>query len=342
MSAAVLVTRPGVHKLVTQGAAPLGASEALVRIHSNGLCHSDADILSGTRPSDYVRYPLIPGHEWSGVVEGVGSEVSDELVGRKVVGESIRGCGACVRCRAGENTLCLAGYEETGFTKSGGLAETVVVPVRCLHVLPDDADLAAAALLEPAACAMAAVLKASVLPHESVIVIGDGVPGLLVAQLLTGSGARRVTIAGSGGRRQLALQQGAAAYVSPGESIARQYDVAIHTAGDAGSASLPLLSLRPGGRLICTNSALAPLSPSEIVRSQLTVQSVFGASSQAWAFAVTAFTSGELMTSHLITHTFALDAYGEAVGLVYSGDPTVGKVLLRLNEPLPTWEGANR
>ncbi|MER6115716.1 alcohol dehydrogenase catalytic domain-containing protein [Streptomyces sp. NPDC001743] len=330
MSTAVLVTRPGVHGLVMLRPVGPGPEEALIRVHSNGLCGSDVDVLSGGRPDGHVRYPLTPGHEWSGVVERVGAGVDDGLVGRKVVGEGVPGCDVCERCREGDRTLCLSGYEETGFTRPGGMAQTVVVPARSLYVLPDGTDLAAAALLEPAACAMAAVLAARARPGESVAVLGDGVPGLLVAQLLAASGARGVVVgSGGGGREELALAQGAAGYVAPGEALPGRCDVVIHTAGAPGSTARPVGLLGSGGRLVCTNAALDPLDPLEVVKRQLTVRSVCGAPSRAWALAVGAFVSGRLTPGRLITHTFGLEEYGRAVALVDSGQPAVGKVLLR-------------
>lgn len=106
------------------------------------------------------------------------------LVGRKVVGEGFRNCQVCARCHAGETTLCTAGYEETGFTQPGAMAATLTLPARLLHVLPDDADLTAAALLEPAACVAAATLKADARPGERVAVVGAGTLGMLAVQFL--------------------------------------------------------------------------------------------------------------------------------------------------------------
>src|SRR5690606_41244806 len=115
-----------------------------------GLCGSARELYRGGRPVGYVRYPLTRGHAWSGAVERVGSGVPAALLGRKVVGEGFRNCQVCDRCHAGEGTLCTAGYEETGFTEPGAMAPTLTLPARLLHVLPDDADLTAAALLAPA------------------------------------------------------------------------------------------------------------------------------------------------------------------------------------------------
>ncbi|MER5828703.1 alcohol dehydrogenase catalytic domain-containing protein, partial [Streptomyces mirabilis] len=140
MSTAVVVEAPGEHRLIDHEPVRPGAGEALVRVHAVGICGSDREVYQGNRPDGYVRYPLTPGHEWSGTVEAVGAGVPESIVGRKVVGEGFRNCQVCDRCHAGETTLCTAGYEETGFTQPGAMATTLTLPARLLHVLPDDAD----------------------------------------------------------------------------------------------------------------------------------------------------------------------------------------------------------
>ena len=125
---------------------------ALIRPLAAGICGSDRDVLAGHRPAQYVSYPLVPGHEWSGTVVEVGPGSPAELLGRKVVGEGFRSCLRCAACRRGETNLCESGYQETGFTEPGAWADYLTLPTRLLHVLPADADLRAAAVLEPAAC----------------------------------------------------------------------------------------------------------------------------------------------------------------------------------------------
>lgn len=184
MSTAVVIAAPGEHRLTPHEPRRPDAGEALVRVHAVGICGSDRELYQGNRPEGYVRYPLTPGHEWSGTVEAVGAGVPSTLVGRKVVGEGFRNCQVCDRCHAGETTLCTAGYEETGFTQPGAMATTLTLPARLLHVLPDEADLTAAALLEPAACIAAAALKANPRPGERVAVVGTGTLGMFAIQFL--------------------------------------------------------------------------------------------------------------------------------------------------------------
>ena len=99
------------------------------------------ELLEGTRAPEYVRYPVVPGHEWAGTVAALGSGVESVRAGDVVVAEGIRPCGLCDRCREGHTNLCEADYEETGFTHPGGFAEYVVVPAALAHVLPEGSDL---------------------------------------------------------------------------------------------------------------------------------------------------------------------------------------------------------
>src|SRR5690606_17754000 len=193
----VVVEAPGEHRLAPHEPREPAPGEALVRVHATGICGSDRELYQGNRPEGSGRYPLTPGQEWSGTVERVGSGVPAALLGRKVVGEGFRNCQVCDRCHAGESTLCTAGYEETGFTEPGAMAPTLTLPARLLHVLPDDADLTAAALLEPAACIAAAALKARAVPGERVAVVGTGTLGMFAVQFLRAASPAELLVVGT-------------------------------------------------------------------------------------------------------------------------------------------------
>src|SRR5687767_12488210 len=98
---AVRIPEPGRLEVVPVEVRAPEAGEALVRVAWAGICGSDRDLLEGTRPAPFVRYPVVPGHEWSGTVESVGDGVDTGLVGRPVVGEGFRSCGVCSPCRRG-------------------------------------------------------------------------------------------------------------------------------------------------------------------------------------------------------------------------------------------------
>ncbi|MDB1087738.1 alcohol dehydrogenase catalytic domain-containing protein [Streptomyces sp. ACA25] len=331
---AVVVDGPGRHRLVTAPAPVPGPGEVRVTVHAAGICGSDRELYDGNRPAEYVRYPVVPGHEWSGTVDAVGAGVDDTLVGRRTVAEGFRNCQVCARCRVGETSLCGAGYEETGFTLPGAFADRLVVPARLLHPLNRDVDLTAAALLEPAAVSAAAVLTAAPRPGERAAVVGAGTLGLLAVQLLAASSPAELLVVDPRERpARQALAMGATRHCAPGQTPALhgRYDLVLETAGAPGTARESCLLARRGGRVVLTGIPGPPahgIDPAALVTGALTVSGVFGAPSAAWTYAVQAFHAGVLRPAPLITHRLPLESFPEAVGLVGSGDPDVGKVLL--------------
>lgn len=339
----VVVDGPGEHRLVTGPQPRPGPGEVRIAVHAAGVCASDREVYDGTRAAGYVRYPVTPGHEWAGTVDAVGEGVDPQFVGRKAVGEGFRACLRCDRCREGATSLCTSGYDETGFTQPGAFADSLVLPARLLHLLPDDADLRAAALLEPAAVVAAAVLAAGPGAAERVAVLGAGTLGMLAVQLLAAySPAELLVVDPRAARAELARTMGATHARAPGAEDSfggsggpggsSGYDLVVETAGAPGTAHDACMLARRGGRVVLTGMfepGAQGIDPVHLSVSQLTVRSVFGASPVAWSYAVRAFGSGLLDPAPLITHDLPLSAFGEAVGLVGSGDPAVGKVLLR-------------
>nr|WP_308802033.1 alcohol dehydrogenase catalytic domain-containing protein [Streptomyces polyasparticus] len=332
---AVVLDGPGAWRLEPLGAEPPPPGEVRCRVHAAGICGSDRELFDGNRPAGYVRYPLTPGHEWAGTVEAVGEGVDPALAGRKVVAEGFRNCQRCERCRAGETSLCTAAYDETGFTRPGAFASYVTVPARLLHLLDEEADLSAAALLEPSAVVASAVLKGAPRPAERIAVVGGGTLGLLAVQLLAAySPAELVLVEPRQQRAEQGGRFGATRQLHPSDAGAEagRFDLVVETAGAAHSAALAVSLARRGGRVALTGipaPGAAGIDPIALAMQQTTVYGVFGAPSEAWSYAVRAFGSGVLDPAPLITHELPLNAYDKAVSLVGSGDPEVGKVLLR-------------
>ncbi|WP_328317300.1 zinc-dependent alcohol dehydrogenase [Streptomyces sp. NBC_00388] len=332
-SRAVVVDAPGAARLVSGDRPDPGPGEVRIRVAAAGICLSDRELYDGRRDPAHVRYPVTPGHEWSGTVDAVGEGVDPALTGRPAVAEGFRSCGTCERCRAGETSLCDAGYEETGFTCPGAFADHLVVPARLLHPLADGADLRAAALLEPAAVVAAAVRAGRPEPGERIAVVGAGTLGLLAVQLIAATSPAQLTVIDPRTERaRLALDFGATGIRAPGDAEAGRHDLVIETAGAPTTAAGSCLLARRGGRVVLTGM-FAPgatgIDPVHLALNQLTVRSVFGAPSAAWSFAVRAFTAGILDPAPLITHELPLERYADALALVGGGDPGTGKVLLR-------------
>lgn len=333
MTRAVRVEAPGRLSVVPVGPSQPGPGEALIRIAWAGICGSDIDLIQGRRPAPYARYPIVPGHEWSGTVEAVGEAVDARLVGRAVVGEGFRSCQVCAACRRGEPTVCEAAYDETGFTRDGAWADHLVIPARLLHLLPDGADLRSAAALEPAACVAEACLRAAAQPGERVAVIGGGTLGLLAIQLLRAANpAELVVVHPTPSRTELAVECGASRLVTPDEAaqLAGRFDLVIEAAGANGTAGLAARLARRGGRLVLTGipDAGDHLGVRQLVTNQLTVITVFGAPPRAWVHAVRAFAAGLLDPSRLVTHEFVLEDIDKALRVCTDRANGAVKVLL--------------
>lgn len=213
------------------------------------------------------------------------------------------------------------------------MAATLTLPARLLHVLADDADLTAAALLEPAACIAAAAIKARALPGEKVAVVGTGTLGMFAVQFLkAGSPAELLVVGTRRDREALSRQFGASGFLTRDEELPDDFDVVIETAGSASAARTAASLLRRGGRLVLTGIPAAGadgLDPTDLVVRQLEVHTVFGAPPDAWSHTVRVFGAGLLDPLPLVTHELPLAEFSEAIELVGSGDPKVGKVLLK-------------
>lgn len=321
---ALVVERPGAATLRRLPVPDAGPGEVLVRVGAAGICGSDLELLDGRRPAAYVRYPIVPGHEWAGRVAAVGPGVAGVAPGDVVVAEGFRACGACDRCKEGRTNLCRAEYAETGFTHAGAFAEFVAVPAALVHRLPAGTDLAAAALLEPAACVAEGLLDCDLRPGLSVAVVGAGTLGLLAVALLHRTSPARLVLVGSRARRlELGRSLGATEVVDihegdPAGRLGSVFDLVFEAAGTAAGAATALALARRGGTVVLEgiSGSAGGADADAIVLGHLRVQGIFGASGRAWRWVTQLFADGLLDTRPLVSHTFALEDHAEAFAAV--------------------------
>ena len=331
---AIRIDEPGALGIVELDAPSPAASEVVVDVAFAGICGSDVELFAGGRPPGFVRYPIVPGHEWSGTVHAVGEGVDAGLLGRKVVGEGFRSCRTCAPCHAGDTVLCERGYDEIGFTAPGAWAEQLVLGADQLHLLGDDADLLSAAALEPAACSAEAVSQAALVAGERIAVVGAGAIGALAVQLARAARPSEIVdVEPDPHRAATAERCGATRTITPEQAAKGPggFDVVIEAAGSLGSARLALGLVRRGGRLVLAGipGADATLPVRDLVAARVDVSTVFGAPRQAWRDAVRAFDEGLLDPGLLVTHELDLADAAAALRLLTAPDDHTGKVLLR-------------
>ncbi len=171
-----------------QGQIPeLGKNQVLMRTRAVGICGSDIHLFHGTHP--YTTYPMVFGHEASGIVESAGEAVTDLRSGDHVVLEPLIPCGRCYPCSIGR-TNCCSNMKTIGVTTPGALAELFAVPASCLHKIPDSLPFELAALAEPFSIGFHAVQRGNVSADDTVLVIGAGMIGLTILAAAKDRGAR--------------------------------------------------------------------------------------------------------------------------------------------------------
>ena len=314
---AVVVERPGAATLQRVPRPEPGPGEVLVRVGAAGICGSDVEVLEGRRPARYVRYPIIPGHEWAGMVAAVGRGVENVDEGDAVVAEGFRACGDCARCREGRTNLCAAEYAETGFTHAGAFADFLCVPAHLVHRLPPETDLAAAAVLEPAACVAQGLLETDLRPGLTVAVVGSGTLGLLAVALLSQISPGRLALVGTRAPR-LALGKAMGATetwnVRQDEYPAPGFDLVFEAAGTPAGARTAIELARRGGTVVLEGISGEPggIDADAVVLGHLRVQGIFGASRNAWRWVTELFADGLLDTKPLVTHSFPLEQHDAA------------------------------
>jgi L-iditol 2-dehydrogenase len=197
-----------------------GPGEVLLRIIKTGICGTDLRIYHGTHrkfPPGTIR---IPGHELVGEIVEVGGGAAGLSVGQTVFMAPNMGCGHCRQCISGNNNLC-ANYEAVGITRDGSFAEFMLVPSAAVlqgNLIPLSAgtDLSAAALIEPFACVLRGQNAVSILPGDTVLVMGAGPIGIMHMLLAKFRGAKRVIVSEiSVDRAAQAAQLGADRVVNP-------------------------------------------------------------------------------------------------------------------------------
>ena len=172
----------------------VAADEALVRVAACGICGSDVHGFDGS--SGRRIPPLVMGHEAAGVIEALGPGVDGFSRGERVTFDSTVYCGECDYCRQGRVNLCdnrqVLGVSCGDYRRHGAFAEFVAVPARILYRLPDSLSLEHAALIEAVSIAVHAVNQAPPRPGDDVVVVGAGMIGLLVVQVLRHRGCGRI------------------------------------------------------------------------------------------------------------------------------------------------------
>ena len=331
----------------------VGAGEILVRVHTCGICGTDLKkIATGSHSA-----PRIFGHETSGVVARVGDGVSRFDTGDRVVVFHHIPCGQCfyclhktfAQCETYKKVGCTAGFEPSG----GGFAEYVrvmdwIVEKGMVRV-PDGVSFEQACFVEPVNTCIKGIETLRLLADETVLVIGQGPIGLILAKLAQRSGARvitsdlypaRLTMASSFGLNLTIDATRADAVQAVREMTdGRGADATILAVGGSGLIRSAMDATRPGGRVLLfaqTVRGEVTIDPAAVCVEEKTLLGSYSASIELQEESVRFVMNREMDLERLISHHFPLENGVEALKLAAHPQPDSMKIVI---QPGSAWEG---
>jgi len=309
-----------------------GPDDVLIAVRAAGICGTDLHIFKGEYEA---RYPLIPGHEFSGVVAAVGANVTRFKVGDRVTADPNIPCNRCAACQRGEANQC-ENLAAIGVTRDGAFAEYVTAPEGNTFPI-GDMSFAAAALVEPLACVVWGLKRVQVQPGDSALVFGAGPMGCLVAQALKHVGAARVVIIDTVPYRlEIAANLGIHDVILADAGQAERlkaiapngFDIVADATGIASVLQSAFAYLRPRGKLwvfgVVPPDKQVSFVPYEVFRRDLTIIGSF-AVNRTFHESIALIQNGAIQVEPLISHRLPLTQFCDGLEIA-ERDPQRMKV----------------
>ncbi len=310
----------------------------IVKVKAAGICSSD---IARVFTKGTYHFPTIPGHEFAGIVDSVGSDKDKHLIGRHVGIFPLIPCRSCLQCKDKHYEMC-AHYDYVGSRRDGGFAEYVAVPVWNLIPLNENIPFTSAAMLEPLAVALHATKIADIHKGQSVGIIGTGMIGICAAQWAKSLGAAHVEVTGRNEAKRALVEKADLHYKVINElSNDVLYDVVIEAVGSPYSIDLAIQSVTPGGTLVLMGNPSGNIELSQntywrILRKQLVLKGTWNSSYDGenpsdWTEVVAALNEHKIKVEHLISHCFTQDKMKEGLDLMLNHKEPYCKVMTTWN-----------
>jgi L-iditol 2-dehydrogenase len=327
-------------RVVDREPEPPASGEVQVRVAAVGICGSDMhNFTEGGIGDSPCKYPMVLGHEPSGVVLKTGSAVTGVAVGDHFALEPAVPCGSCEMCRRAHQNLC----ENMRFMSSGGIPgffqDVVNLPAHNLIPVPKHVGLREATLVEPLAVALHSLTFAKISAGETAVVFGTGPIGLLTIAALKMAGAGTVwAVEPVGHRRDMAKMMGADIVLGTEDPVReilegtakRGVDVAFDCAAGADTANQCIMALARLGRLVYTAIPAAvhmPFYAPGLRKKEITFYNVYRSNHQSER-------ARDILSEHvsrfapLVTHSRPLEAIQDAFEIAVGYADGVGKMLV--------------
>ncbi len=276
--------------------------EALIRVLYSGVCNTDLELVKG-----YMGYRGVMGHEFVGRVE----EADDPgMMGKRVTGEINLPCHDCGYCQSDKGNHCPNRKVLGILGKDGAFAEYATLPVSNLHIVPDEISDKDAVFTEPLAAAFRIIEQVDINEDTTVMVMGDGKLGLLIAQAMGATGCN-LTVAGRHPDRLDHLKQNGINTIlvnnkdkTPETEIL--YDLVVEATGSKNGFNMALDLVRPEGT-IALKSTVADTASIDTNRLVINEVTMIGSRCGPFTKALSAMKDGSVKTDWLVNETVPLD-----------------------------------
>lgn len=310
-----------------------GPGEVVVAVKAVGICGTDFHIFEG---DSLGGYPIIPGHEFAGVVDAVGPEVTSLRPGDRVAVDPSLFCGHCEFCLTDRGNHC-ENWGGIGTTVPGGLAERVKVPAANAFPIPDSMTFEEAAFIEPVACVVHGMNRLQLRPADRVLVFGAGAMGQQLVQALVHAGASELVVVDvDPGKLELARRFGATKTVMAGRveeelgANSRGFDVVVDATGVPAVIERAFRFLGPTGKFlqfgVAPKHATVSLSPFDLYHKDWTLIGSM-AVNHTYLPALRWIREGRIQVKPLLSKTLSLEELPEFLAKPKS--PALLKVQVR-------------
>ncbi len=310
----------------------IGSGEILVRVSACGLCHTDLHYLDSGVPT-FKKPPLILGHEISGVVAEVYSDVSRFKPGDRVLLPAVLSCGECFYCRSGRENIC-SNMKMFGNDIDGGYAEFVKAPAKDAFLLPGEIPLVEGSIIADAITTPFHAVKnrARVMPGDTVVVLGCGGVGLNLVQVANAVGGSVIAVDISPAKLEMAQKLGAVAAINPNEvgDVAKAVrkltgggaDIACECIGNPKTMETAFSCLRTGGRFVIvgyTEQAMN-LNASRVMYREMEVIGSLGCRPVDYPKVIELARTGKIQVTPMVSQRFTLEEINAGFAYLRSGE----------------------
>ena len=293
-------------------------NEVKIQVKYCGICGTDIHIFHGDGGCCDVTPPLVPGHEFSGVVAEVGAGVKTVKVGDRVTGDPNEMCGECYFCKNGMQHFCKNNIG-IGTTVDGGFAEYVIMREKQVYKVSDELSFIEAAMAEPISCCLHGIDLCNIKAGDTVLVMGGGPIGMIMMQLAKNAGASKVIMSEPvEEKREQALKLGATKTIDPlhedVEAVLAEYcenvNVVIECVGNVHTQADAVRFAGKGATIMYFGLAAPeesfPIRPDDIFKKELHITSSY-INPYSFERAIQILESGTVELESLITNVVPLD-----------------------------------